>query len=91
MNAIAQFVAPAALVLAAFGAQAAEVSQGDISTQPVRAGAATAAVVQVPTGTPGEVAAGDIGAQPIGPTAAKAAGPVSMNAEPVRSRFVIGA
>jgi hypothetical protein len=91
MNTLAKFVAPAALALVAFGAQASEVSRGDLSAQPARAGVATAAAVQAPVGTPGEVAAGDIGVQPIGPSAARATGPVSLSAEPVRSRFVIGA
>ena len=91
MNTIVKFVAPAALVLAAFGAQASELALGDLSIQPVRAGAATSVAVQAPVGTPGDVAAGDIGVQPIGPSAVGTTTPVSMNAGPVRSRFVIGA
>jgi len=91
MNTIAKLIAPAALVLAAFGAQAAEVTPGDLSIQPVRAGATTSVAIQAPVGTPGDVAAGDIGVQPIGPSVTSAAAPMRMSAEPVRSRFVIGA
>lgn len=91
MNTISRIVAPAALVLAAFGAQASEVTPGDLSVQPVRAGATTAVVIQSPVGTPGEVAAGDIGVQPIAPSAAGAVAPMSQRGTPVRSGFVIGA
>jgi len=66
MKSIAKVAAPLVLVFAAFGAQASELTSGDIGAQPVTAG--TAMVVASPAGTAsagalngGELGAGDIG------------------------------
>jgi hypothetical protein len=89
MNAIAKILAPVALATAALGAQASELTPGDIGAQPVTAGPAVAIQVTVPAGPNGEVTAGDIGAQPVvaGTTTREAP---SQVARPV-SLFAIGA
>ena len=65
MNTLTKILAPAALALAAFGAQAGEVTPGDIGAQPVQRGSAVAPVSSAPVMRSGEVLASDIGAQPV--------------------------
>ena len=65
MNTLTKVLAPAALVLAAFGAQAGEVTPGDIGASPVQRGSATVRVSTLPAAASGEVLAQDIGAQPV--------------------------
>ena len=65
MNTLTKILAPAALALAAFGAQAGEVTPGDIGAQPVQRGSAVAPVSSAPVMRSGEVLAQDIGAQPV--------------------------
>jgi hypothetical protein len=60
MNTIAKILAPAALVLASFGAQASDLAPGDFGTQPVLGGTAQKmAVVAAPASS--DLAVGDFG------------------------------
>jgi hypothetical protein len=89
MNTIAKILAPAVLAVAAFGAQASELTTGDIGAQPVQAAPAVALQSTVPAGVNGEITAGDIGATPV--VASRTVGETpSRMARPV-SQFVIGA
>jgi hypothetical protein len=89
MNTFTKLLAPAALAFAVFGAQASEITAGDIGAQPVTAGPAVAVAITGPVGQSGELAVGDLGTQPV--TASQARAPRDMTAQPVRSPFVIGA
>lgn len=90
MNRFAKVLAPAALVLAAFGANASELGSGDFGTQSVRAGAQAAPTVVAPGHAVGEVAAGDLNTVAIAPAPVRA--PVSTMARPrVESGFAVGA
>ena len=51
MNTIAKILAPVALVAASFGAQASQLSPGDLGTRAVTAGPAVATQVVAPAGT----------------------------------------
>jgi hypothetical protein len=89
MNTIAKFVAPAVLALAAFGAQASQVTPKDIGFSPVVAGTASkmTSIVGAPSG---ERAFGQVNTVP----AAKSTGTVgqpAVIATPVRAMVVVGA
>jgi len=90
MNTIAKLIAPAALVLAAFGAQASEITTGDIGAQAVKGGSTAAVQITGPVGVSGEVAVGDLGLQPVTATRADRVTRDTM-AQPIRSLFAIGA
>ena len=89
MNTIAKFVAPAVLALAAFGAQASQVTSQDIGFSPVVAGTASkmTSIVGAPSG---ERAFGDVNIVPAAKATASVQRPDVM-AEPLRTTFVIGA
>ena len=89
MNTIAKFVAPAVLALAAFGAQASQVTPQDIGFSPVVAGTASkmTSIVGAPSG---ERAFGDVNIVPAAKATASVQRPDVM-AEPLRTTFVIGA
>jgi hypothetical protein len=89
MNTIAKILAPAVLAVAAFGAQASELSYGDIGAQPVQAAPAVVVQSTAPAGVNGEITAGDIGATPIVASRTVRETPSRM-ARPV-SQFAIGA
>jgi hypothetical protein len=89
MNTIAKIIAPAVLAVAAFGAQASELSYGDIGAQPVQAAPAVVVQSTMPAGVNGEITAGDIGATPVVASRTVREAPSRM-ARPV-SPFVIGA
>jgi hypothetical protein len=90
MNTIAKLLAPAALALVAFGAQAGEIAVGDIGSKPVMAGSAVAAPVTGPVGASGESVVGDLGAQKVSAQRV-AKQPRDTMAQPVRSLYAIGA
>lgn len=90
MNRFAKVLAPAALVLAAFGANASELGAGDHGAQSVRAGAQAAPLVVAPTHGTGEVAAGDLNTVAIAPAPLRAPAP-KMAAPRVESAFAVGA
>jgi hypothetical protein len=89
MNTIAKIIAPAVLAVAALGAQASELSYGDIGAQPVQAAPAVVVQSTMPAGVNGEITAGDIGATPVVASRTVREAPSRM-ARPV-SQFVIGA
>jgi hypothetical protein len=90
MNRIAKILAPAALVLAAFGANASELGSGDLGTRAVQVGAQLAPLVVAPGQAVGEVAAGDLNTVAIAPAPVRA--PSSTMARPrVESAFAVGA
>ena len=85
MNTIAKILAPVALVAASFGAQASQLSPGDLGTRAVTAGPAVATQVVAPAGYAGEVSPGDIGFRSI-----VAGAPVERQAAPTqRVRIVV--
>lgn len=95
MNTFAKLVAPAALVLAAFGANASEIAPGDVGARGVVTVGSSAAPSVTPVAAAknvavGEVAIGDLGTLPVtrgnAPTTAR-----PQMAEPIRSPMVIGA
>jgi hypothetical protein len=90
MNTLAKLLAPAALALVAFGAQASEVTSGDIAAQAVKGGSTAAVQISGPVGVSGEVAVGDLGLKPVTATRTDRATRDTM-AQPVRSLFAIGA
>jgi len=90
MNTIAKFLAPAALALVAFGAQASEITAGDIGAQAVKGSSTMAVQATGPVGVSGEVAVGDLGLKPVTATRTDRATRDTM-AQPVRSLFAIGA
>ncbi|MCA3179733.1 MAG: hypothetical protein O9345_18680 [Burkholderiaceae bacterium] len=65
MKTFAKILAPAVLAVAAFGAQASELTPGDIGSRPVQTAPAVVVQSTVPAGINGEITAGDIGATPI--------------------------
>ena len=89
MNTIAKFIAPVALAFAAFGAQASQVTAGDIGFQPVVSGTASkmTSVVGAPSG---ERAFADTGVSTVRAATASVQRPDVM-AEPLRTTRVIGA
>lgn len=89
MTRIAKILAPAALVLAAFGANASELGAGDLGSHAVRSGAQTAPLVVAPGYAIGEVAAGDLNT--VAMTPAPMVTPASRMARPrIESGFVVG-
>ncbi len=90
MNVIARIIAPAALAAAAFGAQASELTPGDIGAQRVQAGPAAASPTTTRVGLNGEVTVGDVGAKPIAAAAATPAVRTPADA-PARKARPIGA
>jgi hypothetical protein len=90
MNTIAKLLAPAALALVAFGAQASEITSGDIAAQAVKGSSSAAVQISGPVGVSGEVAVGDLGLKPVTATRTDRATRDTM-AQPVRSLFAIGA
>ncbi len=91
MNVIARIIAPAALAAAAFGAQASELTPGDIGAQRVQAGPAAALQTTTPVGLQGELTPGDLGARPTAaPVAASrvAGDPPLRKARPIASDLV---
>jgi hypothetical protein len=90
MNTFAKVLAPAALAFAVFGAQAGEITAGDIGAKAVTAGSAVAVQVTGPVGASGEIAVGDLGAQKVSVERA-AKQPRDTMAQPVRSLYAIGA
>ena len=90
MNTFTKLLAPAALAFAVFGAQAGEITAGDIGSQAVKAGSATAVQITGPIGVSGEVVVGDLGLRKV--TAQRVAKqPRDTMAQPVRSLYAIGA
>jgi hypothetical protein len=89
MNTFTKLLAPAALAFAVFGAQASEITAGDIGAQPVTAGPSVAVAITGPVGQSGELAVGDLGTQPV--TASQVRTPRDVMSQPVRSLYVIGA
>jgi hypothetical protein len=90
MNTIAKLLAPAALAFAAFGAQAGEITAGDIGVQPVIASSAVAVQITGPIGSSGEIAVGDLGAQKVSVQRVTKQ-PRDTTAQPIRSLYAIGA
>jgi hypothetical protein len=89
MNTIAKFVAPAVLALAAFGAQASQVTSQDIGFSPVVAG--TASKMTTIVGAPsGERAFGDVNTVPAAKATASIERPAVMSEKLITTR-VIGA
>ncbi|RPH43166.1 MAG: hypothetical protein EHM87_14575 [Burkholderiales bacterium] len=89
MNTFTKLLAPAALAFAAFGAQASEITAGDIGAQPVTVSTAAAVPITGPVGQSGQLAVGDLGTAPV--TASQPRVQRDMTAQPVRSLYVIGA
>jgi hypothetical protein len=89
MNAFTRILAPAVLAVVAFGAQASELTPGDIGSRPVQSAPAVAVQSTAPSGANGEITAGDIGATPIVASRTVREAP-SRTARPV-SQFAIGA
>jgi hypothetical protein len=89
MNTIAKFIAPVALAFAAFGAQASQVTAGDIGFQPVVSGTASkmTSVVGAPSG---ERAFGDVNTVPAAKATASVERPAVM-ADKLFTTRVIGA
>lgn len=90
MTRFTRILAPAALALAAFGANASELGTGDLGTRAVQAGAQAAPVVVAPGQAVGEVAAGDLNTVAI--SSAPVPAPASTVARPrIESTFALGA
>ena len=89
MNTIAKFIAPVALVLAAFGAQASEIAPGDLGLRTVVASTASAPlnVVGAPSG---ERAFAEAHAVSDARASTRVERPAVM-AEPLHTTIVIGA
>jgi hypothetical protein len=89
MNTIAKFIAPVALALAAFGAQASQVTPQDIGVSPVVAG--TASKMTTIVGAPsGERALGEVNTVPAAKATASIERPAVM-ADKLLTTVVIGA
>ncbi len=90
MNTFTKLLAPAALAFAVFGAQAGEITAGDIGAQPVTAGPSVAVRINTPVAASGEVSVGDLGM--TAPTPSQAIPPTrNAMSQPVRSLYAIGA